>query len=253
MKNFIKIASSLIILLSCIISTTVNAQGLINNGAKIVITASLNIYIDGTTGNYTSQSNGIITDNTGSTITLAGNWINNSTNTGFSSNGSTVVLTGSSKTIGGVNSTTFHNLKISNAAGITLGINPGIATVDTVTIQNAATLTVTNSTLQIKGAIVNSGTFDASNGTIEMNGSNAQTIPSGTFQTSLIKDLTINNSAGVTLGGAFGITGVLTLTQRAVDYGWIPYFKIFCFSNGKSGACNRWQYLRQCYRRTLYI
>lgn len=94
MKNFIKIASSLIILLSCIISTTVTAQGLINNGAKIVITASSNIYIDGPTGNYTSQSNGVIIDDTGSTITLAGNWINNSSNTGFSSNGSTSLSDG---------------------------------------------------------------------------------------------------------------------------------------------------------------
>jgi len=124
MKNFIKTGSAFIIILTCIISAAVNAQGLINNGAIIVITAGSNIYINGTTGNYTSQSNGIITNDSGSTITLAGNWINNSSNVGFSSNKSTIVLAGgSSQNIGGTNLTAMQNVIIANtsAAGVILG------------------------------------------------------------------------------------------------------------------------------------
>ena len=70
------------------------AQGIINNGANIVLSTNSKIYIDGSsiaTGNYTSQSNGIIVNSAGTIeIFLTGNWVNKAlTNTGFS-NGNTV-------------------------------------------------------------------------------------------------------------------------------------------------------------------
>ena len=86
------------------------------------------------------------------------------------------------------------------------------ATVDTITIQNAATVTVTNGTLQIIGAIINNGTLNASNGTIEMTGSSSQTIAANTFQNNAVNNLIISNSSagGVILGGALDIYGSLT-------------------------------------------
>jgi hypothetical protein len=76
------------------------------------------------------------------------------------------------------------------------------------------------SKLCISGAISNSGTFTATSGTIEMNGSSAQTIPSGCFSSSnTIKNLIVNNSSGVTLGGAFNITGDVTPTSGTLTTG----------------------------------
>lgn len=84
------------------------------------------------------------------------------------------------------------------------------------TIQNGASLSVTDNVLQISGSITNNGTFTASNGTIELNGSSAQTIPAVTFSGNVIKDLTINNNAGVTLGGALSLTDVLTVSNGSL-------------------------------------
>jgi len=88
------------------------SQGLINNGAKVVITNGSNLYIDGTTGHFTNQNGGEITNNSsGGVITLGGNWTNNAANTVFSNTGSTVVFnSASAQSIGGTNSTGFYNL-----------------------------------------------------------------------------------------------------------------------------------------------
>jgi hypothetical protein len=91
-------------------------------------------------------------------------------------------------------------------------LNSGTATVQNLIINPGATLTITNATLQISGTINNSGTFDASNGTIEMNGTSAQTIPAGAFLNNALSNLIISNtnSGGVSLGGALDIYNSLT-------------------------------------------
>ena len=76
-------------------------------------------------------------------------------------------------------------------------------------IQSGSSVTVSNNTLEIAGAITNNGAFTATAGTIEMKGSAAQTIPANAFATNTIKNLTINNSAGVTLQGALNVTGIV--------------------------------------------
>ena len=96
----------------CVATLVSSAQGLINNGARIVITNSSNIYIDGSTGHFTNQAGGLITNNTaGGTISLLGNWANNASNTVFSNDGSTVVFKASTaQAINGTNSTDFYNI-----------------------------------------------------------------------------------------------------------------------------------------------
>lgn len=84
------------------------------------------MYINGTTGHYTSQSGGQITPSSSSTITLLGNWINNSSNVGFTADGGGVVLAGASETIGGSNSTTFYNLTCSGSGTKSLLINTAV-------------------------------------------------------------------------------------------------------------------------------
>lgn len=99
-------------------------QGLLNDNASIVLTNGANVYIDGSSGHYTSQNGGQVNNNTaGGTITLLGNWINNSANVGFANDGATVVLAGASQNIEGSNSTDFYNLTLTGSGTKTLLVN----------------------------------------------------------------------------------------------------------------------------------
>jgi hypothetical protein len=115
----------------------------------------------------------------------------------------------------------WHTGVIPNS-GISLVLNSGLSnypvitsgtiTVNNITIQSGASFTLTNAELIIKGNIVNSGTFNTSAGTVQFNGTSAQVIPAAAFSTNVIKNLTINNSSGVTLNGTLGVTGILKAT-----------------------------------------
>jgi hypothetical protein len=111
-----------LLLSSCIISLASAAQGLINNGAFIVMNgASSNIYIDGANGNYTNLSNGLISPLvSGPTITLLGNWVNNSFNGGFYADGSTVVFAGANQSINGTFTPNFDNVRLMGSGTKTL-------------------------------------------------------------------------------------------------------------------------------------
>src|SRR5262245_13943080 len=99
-------------------------QGMINNGARIVTSGAVQIYIDGNAnGDYLSQAGGQIDPSAGMILTMEGDWINNSANTGFGIDAGTVVLSDASQTIGGTNSTTFYNLTLSGTGTKTQLIN----------------------------------------------------------------------------------------------------------------------------------
>ncbi len=91
----------------------------------------------------------------------------------------------------------------------------GVASVNNITIQNNASVTV-RGTLQIAGTIANSGKLDATSGTIELNGSAAQTISGSSFSKRSINDLIISNSKGLNLSATandtLNITGFLSFT-----------------------------------------
>jgi hypothetical protein len=86
--------------------------------------------------------------------------------------------------------------------------------VNNLIINSGASLTLTNSTLQVAGTITNSGTLDATDGTIEMNGASAQTIAGSMFYNNTIKNLIASNDAGLsvssTAGDTLKISGGLT-------------------------------------------
>ena len=84
------------------------------------------------------------------------------------------------------------------------------ATVNNLTIDVGSSLTISG-TIQIAGTITNNGTFTVTDGTVEMNGSSAQVIGAGIFTGNTIKDLNINNAAGVTLQGPLNVTGIVTV------------------------------------------
>lgn len=134
----------------------IKCQGLLNNGAQLNFSGAVALNIFGNNiGSYTSQNNGIINPSASGQINLQGNWINNSSNTGFSSDNGTVNLNGSNQIIGGTNSTAFYNLIISGSGIKTQNVNTsvggnttsnGILNLNNLTYQlNGFTLTISNS------------------------------------------------------------------------------------------------------------
>lgn len=145
------------------------SQGLINNGAQIVFSGGAQVYIDGSSGHYTNQLAGQITPSATSTITLLGNWINNSSpaNNAFTTDGGGVVLAGAAQSIGGSSPTAFTNLSLAGNGVKTLAVNQntvggqsafaGVLSVGSSTMDlNSNTLNVTNSAT---GAITRSSGY----------------------------------------------------------------------------------------------
>jgi len=87
-------------------------------------------------------------------------------------------------------------------------------------ISSGASVTINNTgVLEIAAAINNSGTINTVNGTVHFIGTSAQSIPANAFQSNTIKNLTINNTAGVTMLGANDLTGILDLKAGTFNTG----------------------------------
>lgn len=213
-NTFRIIAASVIIIMLCMLSSVIFGQGITNNGGHIVATTGSNIYINGTSGNYTSQSNGIISNDSGITITIQGNWLNNSSNSGFSGSGATIVLAGDVQTIGGTNSSSFYNLTCSG----TSSLNTDLLISNLLYLSSNQAININGQTLRLACVIVGSGKIKGSEtSNLEINGSGAfgninfdQTNSSARS----LKNLTINrNSSTVTLGNPLEVTGNVYLTN----------------------------------------
>ncbi len=147
-----------LLLCLCFFSINSFAQGLVNNGGSIVFVNSSNIYIDGVDGHYTSQASGSITPSATSTISLEGNWINNSSNVAFTVDGGGVVLAGATQTIGGTNASAFYNLSLTGNGIKTLAINSttvgGQATFTGVLSVGSSTLDLNSNRIDITNSAV---------------------------------------------------------------------------------------------------
>ncbi len=99
-------------------------------------------------------------------------------------------------------------------------LTSGTYSSNNINVRSGGSLTLTAGTLQIGGGITTGGTFTASaGGTIEMNGTTAQTIPAAAFAANTINNLNVNNSTGVTLAGTLNITGILYQTIGTLTTG----------------------------------
>ncbi len=122
---------TLINLLFLFSSLLLNAQGIINNGAKIIVNSNNYLKINGAAGNYKNQyaysNNGRIITN--GTLSLQGNWINNtSVPLNLLSTNGTIVFNGSTlQSINGASSTYFKNISIDNSSGIFLNSNISVS------------------------------------------------------------------------------------------------------------------------------
>jgi hypothetical protein len=85
-------------------------------------------------------------------------------------------------------------------------IGSGVIPVGTITLQTGSSLTLNGTgILQVEGTITGSGTIHALNGTLEMSGSEMQTINGSLFVNNTIQNIIISNH--VTLSGTINITG----------------------------------------------
>ncbi len=132
----------------------------------------------------------------------------------------TIILSGTSgvQTItAGTSVLSVVGINVSNSSGATVLSNLSIPGTLTLT---SGTLSVGANTLTLKGSITaGSGLIDAttnSSSVVVFNGSVAQTIAASTFTNNTFSNLTINNSAGVTLNTPITLTGTLSLTSGAL-------------------------------------
>jgi len=110
------------------------------------------------------------------------------------------------------------NLTLNNGSGLSTGQNLTIASGLSLT---SGTLTVGANTLTLNGSInQTTGNIDASNAsaTVVFGGSSAQSIPASTF-TGNINNLTLNNSAGLSISQDLSVVGALTLSSGTLSLG----------------------------------
>ncbi len=135
------------------------AQGLVNNGARLIITGGTQVIVDGgaASGNFLNQDNGgtALVENAG-VFSVSGNWTNNSAQNVFTSNSGTVNLTGTTQSIGGSTSTFFNTLSFTGTGTKTLYVNAlaggGFAGASGILSLNASNLDLNTHTLTINNS-----------------------------------------------------------------------------------------------------
>ncbi|MGB9178632.1 MAG: DUF4214 domain-containing protein, partial [Pyrinomonadaceae bacterium] len=146
---------------------------------------------------------------------------------GHTVTGSTVELNGTSAQTLPSGFTTYNNLTLNNAAGVTgfdglivnglMRVQQGTftalnTTANNIQIDSGATLAGTSAkTINVSGTWTNNGNYTANSNTVNFNGAATQTL-GGTSATTF-NNLTINNANGVNLGNNETVNGTLTLTN----------------------------------------
>jgi hypothetical protein len=145
----------------------------------------------------------------GLNITLGRNWSNN-VGTFVPGAGTVTFNSASAQTIYKPTGETFNNMVFSGGGTKTL---LSAITATNITINSGALLDVntTNNQVTLKSTFTNNGTFYARQGLVLLNGTTAQSI-TGTSTTNFY-DLTLNNTAGATLGQAQNLMNTLTLNN----------------------------------------
>lgn len=108
------------------------------------------------------------------------------------------------------------NVVVPNVANKPQLTGGSAGTVNNITIETGSSLIISGNTLNLTGTISNNGTVDATNGTISYNGSAPQSIGASLFNTNTVRNLTVNNTAGVSLLGPLNITGIVDVQAGAL-------------------------------------
>lgn len=89
-----------------------------------------------------------------------------------------------------------------------------------ITIESGRMLTIGSSgEFQISGFLTSNNNLNGQAGAVVFNGTAAQTIPANAFFENRIRNLTVSNSSGVTLGGRLDLTGVLAVNSGIFQVG----------------------------------
>ena len=106
---------------------------------------------------------------------------------------------------------TFYDFKV-NCPGFSFFPSYNLTILRNLTISASSYLDIETYTLYVGGDFTNNGTFSTSSGTVNLNGTNAQTI--GGSNSSTFYNLVLNNTTGITLGKNTIVKngGTLTLT-----------------------------------------
>lgn len=177
--------------------------------------------MDAATGILNVSGGKIVIQNTGGTVGQNLGYQNLSTaGTGFT--GGTLQM-GNAATSGAqvmsINTLTpLYNLEV-GSTNVTVPLIDNDLTVSNNVTVTAGTLNINDRLIKIGGNISNSGSFIVSNGTVEMNGTVAQSIALSAFTGNLIKNLTITNNTSVTLGGALNLTEILRVNTGTFNSG----------------------------------
>jgi hypothetical protein len=95
----------------------------------------------------------------------------------------------------------------------------GTTDIGDLALQAGASITISGATLQIEGAISGTGSITATNGTVEMMGIAAQSIPGNLFSNRTLNNLIINNSSGVSISDTLKVSGIVYPAFGALSAG----------------------------------
>ncbi|MES2733039.1 MAG: T9SS type A sorting domain-containing protein [Bacteroidota bacterium] len=225
-----------------VVANDFTSQG--SAGAPVSFTAGANITVNGhiTIGAFTTFNGG-----SGSfTHTVVGNWTNNGT---FTGNASTVTMSGTNRILGGSSNSAFFNLSITgygitaSATNVTVGGNLTASSPGTFVHNTGGTLTMsgtnksitgtditldnltlsgsisTVSSLVVGGNMAVTGSFSATAGTVNMNGTSKTISNSGSLIFYALRVVgTISTASSFSLRSDFSGIGKLTATAGTLTF-----------------------------------
>jgi len=256
-----------IFLLITAYSLNILAQGgLRNDNASISLRGGVVLWVaNNSAGHYTANGTGIFkVYKTPATpfVDIYGNWINNSSNTGFYNDSATVrLLATANQTIGGTNSTTFYNLTLGGSGVKTLTNNISVGgktqlngLLDLTTVElnlNQYTLTITNPNMTIAGT---TGYINSENGCGTCNvwssavtWSNvpnaAVTIPFGVSGTRIPFTMTKSaGSANITVSTRSTVANNTSVPANVTAMN-VPAMSVTQTNDGTNTVIDRWWYI----------
>jgi trimeric autotransporter adhesin len=185
-----------------------------NTTSTLTVVTSPSVTTTTVGNNFTNDASATFVCAGANTINVAGNWANNGA---FTAATSTVNLNagGVGRTLTGnmTGTSKFNNLTFNGASGAwSFGANAAdVGGNLTFTATAAGGVTAPSTTLKVAGNIVHTaGTFTHNSGTVEMNGTGAQTLPGAVSL--VFNTLALNNTGGtITTNGAITVNAAFTI------------------------------------------
>ena len=208
----------LLTFISFLMPLLLSAQGIVNNGASIVVTQGAEVVIGGNNGGFTNQADNSMDGQVylDGRINLQGNWLNNAGGTVFADPDETgLVIFGSDpdkavQELGGSGVTRFENFTVNSDASAWIVAGAEIRVINDF---------ILNGTLDIYGDLYIEGTFTnngeiTGTGTVYYQGNSPQVVASGSYPS-----LVLDNPEGFTLANEVYVNTKLTLSQGAIALG----------------------------------